>query len=259
METLIPAFLGFLPLYAFSYGVIFRRRSNLADRAESASCVISLAHGTPVAVMAARALFLHREPLPGSFAAANTPLQNAVLDFSLAYFSTDLLHYLLFFPDDVLFIAHHLATGFVLATCRYLVGRGACAILGLLLLAEVTSFCQNVWTLARARRGESAFARKLCDLLSPPFYAYYSVVRGIVAPIFTYQMGAFYLSGKADGAIPRWLCWSWMIVVVTAIAVSILWISNLWMELYQKCVSRLKLGSSTSHSRLELESKKKVR
>ncbi|XP_031480595.1 TLC domain-containing protein At5g14285-like [Nymphaea colorata] len=259
MEILIPVFLGFLLLYTFSYGVIFRRRSNLAVRAESASCVISLAHGTPVAVMAARSLLHHQERLPSSFAAANTPFQNEVLDFSLAYFSTDLLHYVLFHPDDVLFIAHHLATGFVLATCRYLVSHGACAVLGLLLLAEVTSFCQNVWTLARARRGESAFARKLCDLLSPPFYVYYSVVRGIIAPIFTYKMGAFYLSGKADGVIPRWLCWSWMIVVVTAIAVSILWISNLWAELYQKRVSRLKLEACVSDSRSELESVKKVR
>ncbi|KAK9039598.1 hypothetical protein V6N11_014794 [Hibiscus sabdariffa] len=168
------------------------------------------------------------------FSSSNTETQNLALDYSIAYFLTDLLHYLIFFPSDILFIAHHLATLFVFITCRHLVFHGSFAILSLLILAEVTSFCQNVWTLATARRHDNRLAAKVYSFLSPYFYAFYSVVRGIFGPFFMYQMGAFYMSGRADNVIPRWVWIFWMIVVLTAIGVSILWISNLWFELFKE-------------------------
>ncbi|XVF13951.1 hypothetical protein REPUB_Repub09cG0014100 [Reevesia pubescens] len=140
---------------------------------------------------------------------------------------------------DILFIGHHLATLFVFITCRHLVFHGAYAILSLLILAEVTSFSQNVWTLATARRYDDELAAKVYTFLSPYFYAFYSVVRGIFGPCFVYQMGVFYISGKADNVIPRWLWISWMFVVVTAIGVSILWISNLWIELFKEKKAKL--------------------
>lgn len=146
----------------------------------------------------------------------------------------DLIHYLIFFPSDVLFIGHHLATLFVFLTCRYVVYHGAYAILSLLVLAEVTSFCQNLWTLAGARRTDAKFAAKVYGFLSPPFYAFYSLVRGLLGPYFVYRMGEFYISGVADSVIPKWVWVSWMIVVITAISVSILWITNLWVELYRE-------------------------
>ncbi|KAJ8775033.1 hypothetical protein K2173_020037 [Erythroxylum novogranatense] len=131
----------------------------------------------------------------------------------------DLLHYLIFYPSNVLFIGHHLATLFVFLTCRYLVQHGAYAILALLVLAEVTSACQNAWTLANARRMNNEFAAKVFDVLSPPFYVFYSVARGFLGPYFVYQMGSSYISG--------WVWVSWLIVVTLAIFVSILWVSNL--------------------------------
>ncbi|MCI69720.1 oxidoreductase aldo/keto reductase family, partial [Trifolium medium] len=69
------------------------------------------------------------------FAAANTSFQLTVLDYSIAYFVTDLLHYIVFFPSDVLFIAHHLATLFVIFTCRHVVSHGAFSVVVLLVLA----------------------------------------------------------------------------------------------------------------------------
>ncbi|GMY17225.1 TLC domain-containing protein At5g14285 isoform X1 [Fagus crenata] len=133
----------------------------------------------------------HRKPNPNTITS------------SLHQKPMDLLHYIAFFPNDLLFIGHHLATLFVFVTCRFLVHHGACAILALLVLAESTSACQNAWTLAKARRDDVALslAEKVCGLLSPPFYALYSIVR--------------------------------------AISVSILWISNLWLELFRKRMSKL--------------------
>ncbi|CAN1187950.1 TLC domain-containing protein At5g14285 [Linum perenne] len=144
--TLPLFFTFFLLTYLFAYSIFFRRWSH-STRPEASSCLISLFHGTPAVVLASFSLLSH----PSSsltFSSANTPIQSAVLDFSVAYFSVDLLHYLVFAPGELLFIGHHLATLFVFLTCRYLVGHGAFSILSLLILAEVTSFCQNVWTLA---------------------------------------------------------------------------------------------------------------
>ncbi|KAK6155265.1 hypothetical protein DH2020_009513 [Rehmannia glutinosa] len=200
-------------------------------RPEASSCVISLAHGTPAVILACRAIL--SDPAR-DFNSPNTPLQSLVLDYSIAYFLMDLVHYLIFYPSDILFIGHHLATLFVFVTCRYVVYHGAFAILVLLILAEVTSLCQNVWTLASARRSDLKFAAKVYDFLSPPFYALYSVVRGFLGPYFVYRMFAFYLSGAADRVIPKWVWMSWVLIVVTAISVSILWISNLWIEFYRE-------------------------
>ncbi|XP_022751862.1 TLC domain-containing protein At5g14285-like [Durio zibethinus] len=232
----LPSFFSmFLIIYFLAYFIVFRSWSSKI-RPEASSCLISLFHGTPAVFLATFAIFSDQNR---GFSSSNTKVQNLVLDYSIAYFVTDLLHYIIFFPSDILFIGHHLATLFVFITCRYLVVHGAYAILFLLILAEVTSFCQNVWTLATARRYDDELATKVYAFLSPYFYAFYSAARGIFGPFFVYRMGVFYISGRADNVIPRWLWISWMFVIVTAIGVSILWISNLWFELFKEKKAKL--------------------
>ncbi|EEF50953.1 conserved hypothetical protein [Ricinus communis] len=193
METLIPNlplfFSFFLLIYLSAQFIVFRSWSP-KFRPEASSCLISLFHGTPAVFFAAYAIFTDASH---SFSSPNTRTQNAVLDYSIAYFLMDLVHYIVFFPSDLLFIGHHLATLFVFITCRYVVSHGAFAILSLLILAEVTSACQNAWTLARARREDVKFAAKLYDSLSPPFYAFYCLVRGFLGPYFVYKMGRIVL------------------------------------------------------------------
>ncbi|XP_022982707.1 TLC domain-containing protein At5g14285-like [Cucurbita maxima] len=225
----------FFTIYIIAYFLLFRNWSPKI-RPEAASCAISFAHGTPAVILASKAILADAAR---GFASSNTDFQNSVLDYSIAYFLMDLLHYLIFFPADLLFIAHHLVTLFVFVTCRYLVSYGAYAILVLLILAEVTSFCQNAWTLARARRADVEFADRIYNLLSPPFYMLYSIVRGFVGPYFLYKMGEFFFNGGAETVIPKWVWMSWIFVVAAAISVSILWITNLWIELYRERSSKL--------------------
>lgn len=236
MEShLFPIFSMFFVIYLIAYFIVFRNWSPKI-RPEASSCAISLFHGTPAVFFAAYAIIAD---VNRGFASPNTGAQNFALDYSIAYFLTDLLHYIVFFPTDVLFIGHHLATLFVFVTCRYLVFHGAYAVLGLLVLAEVTSACQNAWTLAGLRKSDVEFAGKVYDYLSPPFYAFYSVVRGVLGPLFVYKMLVFYVNGKADHVIPTWVWVSWIVVVVSAISVSVLWIWNLWVQLYRERKAKL--------------------
>lgn len=235
LQNLIFFFSIYLTIYLIAHFIVFKNWSSKL-RPEAASCLISYAHGTPAVFLAISAIF--SDPNRG-FASINTYFQTLVLDYSIAYFLMDLTHYLIFYPSDVLFIAHHLATLFVFMTCRFLVFHGAYAILMLLIIAEVTSFCQNTWTLACARKGDSQFAVKVFRILSPPFYVLYSVVRGFVGPWFLFEMGKFYASGAASSVIPTWVWGSWILVVLMAIVVSILWITNLWVELYRERIGNL--------------------
>ncbi|KAF3943274.1 hypothetical protein CMV_030149 [Castanea mollissima] len=91
---------------------------------EASSCLMSLTHGTPAVIMATRALI--NSPTPLSFASPNASFQNFVLEY----------------------VVHH----------------GAVAILVLLFLAEVTSACQNVRSLANLRRADVPMAAKVLDL-----------------------------------------------------------------------------------------------
>ncbi|PSS28783.1 TLC domain-containing protein [Actinidia chinensis var. chinensis] len=241
METLrlltLPSFfLMFATLYLLGYTIIFRKWAGLS-RPEASSCFLSLAHGTPAVLLATFSL-LHPN-LPSNFASPNTPFQNTVLEFSMAYFFTDTFHYLLFVPTDPLFIAHHAATLYVFFTCRYIVHHGAFPILVLLILAEVTSACQNAWSLAGFCRLDSPGSARVHESLSPLFYGFYSVVRGILGPVFVYKMGFFYLSGV--NGIPQWAWVSWMGVIVSAILLSILWVLNLWMGLWRERSKKRKM------------------
>ncbi|KAJ6911406.1 hypothetical protein NC652_021887 [Populus alba x Populus x berolinensis] len=225
--TLLRFFAGFIAMYFLGYSVFFRNWE-LKHRKEASSCLMSLAHGSPAVIMAVRAL-LHSQTL-GAFADPNSALENTVLEFSMAYFLADLLHYMVFFPDETLFILHHLATLYVFVTCRYMIHHGAHGLLLLLILAEVTSACQNVWSIAGSRKADVPAAARLHEFLAAPFYALYSVVRGILGPVCLFKMGVFYLNGGAHGLIPAWAWISWMVVIGSAILVSILWVSNLWAE-----------------------------
>lgn len=227
----------FLSIYLIGYFIVFRNRT-LKNRSEFSSCLISLFHGTPAAILGATAVFADSNR---GFAAVNTDFQKTVLDYSIAYFITDLLHYVVFFPSDVLFIAHHLATLFVIVTCRHVVSHGAFSVVVLLALAEVTSLCQNIWTLAGACRREDLFAARVYDALSPPFYVMYSIVRGFVGPYFVFRMVMFYASGLAFGLIPTWIWASWAIVVFGAIGVSIMWIYSRWVEFFRERNTSAKL------------------
>ncbi|XP_042050383.1 TLC domain-containing protein At5g14285-like [Salvia splendens] len=221
----------FISIYTIGYLFAFKKWPK-KQRGEASSCLISLAHGTPALILSMPSLLQSQSEL--EFASPNTPFQNLVLDHSIAYFITDLLHYLILTPTDALFILHHLATLYVLATCRFAFAHGAAAVLGILALAEVTSSCQNVWSLARCRRGESARAAALVEFLSPFFYGFYSVVRGIVGPLYVYRIGVLFGGSELGGVIPRWGWVSWIVVMAVGIGLSILWVLHLWLHLYSR-------------------------
>lgn len=202
----------FFIFFAFIYVIAHKIFQNWGPkhRYDACSCLLSLFHGTPSVILALFALFLttntqNSENTITVFASRNTPFQNLVLEFSTSYFIMDLFHYIVFNPSDVTFIAHHLATLFALSTCRFVVNHGAFAILVILVLAEVTSPLQNVWSLARLRKTDFRVAKELYDLLSPGFYTFYTVVRGVFAPLFVMKMGFVYASGAVNGVIPRWV------------------------------------------------------
>ncbi|CAI9785099.1 unnamed protein product [Fraxinus pennsylvanica] len=117
-------------------------------------------------------------------------------------------------------------------------GRGAVAILGILVLAEITTSCQNTWSLARYRKVDSEKAAKVYEFLSPIFFAYYTMIRGILGPLFAYKIGVFFASGMHGDLIPLWAWISWMVVTVSIIGVSLLWIMNLWLALYRNRIKK---------------------
>lgn len=185
MEILEPNLVGFTLvfsiIYLFGYLIIFKDWKEKV-RPDASSCIMSLAHGTPAVILSIYSM-LQTSFQNLDISIQNSPFQEMILEYSIAYFLVDLLHYLVFYPSDVLFIAHHLATLYVFLTCRFVVHHGGATLLGLLFLAEITSPCQNTWSLARYRKNNIPMAAKL----SPVFYMFYSLVRGVIGPLFVYK------------------------------------------------------------------------
>ncbi|KAJ6351489.1 hypothetical protein OIU78_007413 [Salix suchowensis] len=87
-------------------------------------------------------------------------------------------------------------------------------------LADLLHY-MNVRSIAGNRKADVPAAARLHDLLAAPFYALYSLVRGILGPICLFKMGVFYLNGGAAGLIPAWAWISWMVVIGSAILAAI--------------------------------------
>ncbi|KAK4413182.1 TLC domain-containing protein [Sesamum alatum] len=124
-DSHLPLFtVWFIFTYMLGYFVIFKNWNN-KYRSEAASCLMSLAHGTPALVLSILSILQFQNSIAQlDFTSPNTALQNLVLEHSIAYFFMDLFHYIVLIPSDVLFIAHHVASLYVLTTCRYLFDMG---------------------------------------------------------------------------------------------------------------------------------------
>ncbi|KAH6771963.1 hypothetical protein C2S51_010367 [Perilla frutescens var. frutescens] len=72
---------------------------------------------------------------------------------------------------------------YVLATYQFLFGHNDTIVLGVLTVTELTTVYQNTWSLVRYRHHDPAKATALLKL-SPFFYGFYSLVKGIVGPLF---------------------------------------------------------------------------
>ncbi|MCO5572566.1 hypothetical protein L7F22_026322 [Adiantum nelumboides] len=229
----------FISIYAVGFFSLFPRWRHKA-RFEAASCSMSLVHGAISSTLAAYDLLL----VPWRLDAPNSPLENALMDFSIAYFLVDLLHYLLFIPEDFKFIGHHVATSIYMLTCKYYIGHGALSVMALMAVGEMTTPLQSVWTIARLGRDISPSARRIYEGASLPFTIFFTCTRGLVGPLLTWILCKFYLSSEGRRVIPFWLAALWMGMVVIGMAGSIMWMQSLWVGL-RKFKSRKR--SSLSH------------
>ena len=117
------------------------------------------------------------------------------------------------------------------------------------MLAEATSAAQNVRTLAGMRRRDSPLAARVHASLSPPFYAAYTAARAALGPAwFVRMVRFFYESNGGGGRVPVWAwawAWaSWTVVIGAGIAVSILWVGNLWLAYFRERKESKQLRSS---------------
>lgn len=216
----------FVSIYLIGYYWMFSEWRHKA-RFEAASCTMSMIHGTVATILSGYEL-LHR---PWKLDAPNTVFENVVMELSMAYFFVDLLHYLLFVPEDYKFTLHHLATSVYMLSCRYYTKHGALSVMALMGLGEVTTPLQSVWTVARLGRKRSYLAKKTYESTSLFFTTFFTFTRGLVAPVLISKLCKFYLWDQAKSVIPYWLAAFWMAIVIVGYAASVMWVYSLWVGL----------------------------
>eukprot|EP00897_Mesotaenium_endlicherianum_P000910 jgi/Mesen1/1081/ME000123S00256 len=221
-RTCVISFVFFSIVYLVGYYLVFRKWLG-RERAEAASCLISLAHGTTTVALTASYFFDY----PWRLAAPNSDRQVRIMEFSIAYFVLDLVHLFVAAPDDVLFIAHHVATLLYMFTC-IAYGHGAVSVMVLVAAGEATSPVQNVYTLAKMARTWSTTGAAVYRAILVPFTIFYSLLRGVLGPWIIVQLVLFYSSGAADAVLPRWVANLWMGITVLAVTGSFVWVLELW-------------------------------
>ncbi|KAJ7570982.1 hypothetical protein O6H91_01G143300 [Diphasiastrum complanatum] len=224
----------FVATYILAYFVLFSKWT-YKKRFEAASCFLSIVHAPAATILATYDLVTTAWELD----AANTTFQNRVMEFSLAYFLGDLVHFLFAAPDDYLFILHHAATSTYIMSCRYYTLHGAKSVMALLAAGEVTSPIQNVWALCRMARDSSPIARQIYIFLSPIFTVVFTFFRLLVGPFIIYKISEFYIQGTATTVIPGWLSFCWMLKSSIAIFGSFVWVYKLWKGLVRLYIGKV--------------------
>lgn len=150
---------------------------------------------------------------PGFFAydAPTRPAALAFMRHSLGYFVQELAHVLLFEPDLV-YIAHHLL--YLGATFPVAIDDKGWAFIAIATaFAEATNPLQLLWELAKAFHNEPLYHR-----LSLPFTLAFTLIRGLVMPIFLVDM-ARTLRARPDPVL------QWTLSLFTAgVSAGIAWI-----------------------------------
>ncbi|XP_024543881.1 TLC domain-containing protein At5g14285-like [Selaginella moellendorffii] len=223
----------FAAIYGISYQTLFRKWRGI-KRYEAASCAVSIIHGTTITALAG----YNAWQSPWDLAAPNSATQNKILEYSTAYFLVDLAHYLLVAPGDYLFILHHIATSSYMISCRYFVGHGALSAMAMVAVGEATSPFQNIWTICRMGRDISPAMKTVYERLSPFFTVIFTVFRVGLGPVLVFRISKFYLSGAADGVIPRLLVRCWMAKSALALVGSLVWVYKLWAGLIKFYASK---------------------
>ncbi|KAH7414882.1 hypothetical protein KP509_14G015900 [Ceratopteris richardii] len=191
----------FTGLYLLGYWVVFARRwpHGAVDRFKAASCCMSIVHGTSTM----------KFWLASRLGAANTRFEEAIMEYSTAYFLVDLVHYLLFVPNQPLFVLHHVFTSSYMLSCRFYTGHVAFSTIILFVVGESTSFLQNVWTISLLTHGA-----KLFNLLNVPFLIIVSIFPGVLTPWATWQLCLYFLFSREASAVvpfPLALYWMWSV------------------------------------------------
>ncbi|KAH7414874.1 hypothetical protein KP509_14G015100, partial [Ceratopteris richardii] len=221
----------FTGLYLLGYWVVFARRwpRGAVDRFKAASCCMSIVHGTSTS-MAAAIYMMHLKHTKSRLGAANTRFEEAIMEYSTAYFLVDLVHYLLFVPNQPLFVLHHVFTSSYMLSCCFYTGHGAFSTIVLFVVGESTSFLQNVWTISLITH-----SAKLFNLLNVPFLIIFSIFRGVLTPWATWQLCLYFLfSREASAVVPFPLALYWMWSVFMGISGSLYWVSTHWAKLMSK-------------------------
>ncbi|MCO5575834.1 hypothetical protein L7F22_029639 [Adiantum nelumboides] len=244
---LLSSSLVFAGIYILGYCIIFARRwpRGAPERYKAASCCMSIVHGPSTSLAATlymiRLFYMERQHpsayphdrnswLNSHLGASNTPFEEAIMEFSIAYFLIDLLHYVLFVPNQPLFIIHHIFTTSYMLSCRFYTRHGGFSTIVLFAVAECTSWLQNLWTIASLTKSTALFNK-----LNIPFLTMFTIFRGIVTPWATWQLCQYYLfSLQALAVVPNWLALYWMCSVFMGIVGSLYWVAAHWAKLIAK-------------------------
>ena len=198
--------------------------------AELAGVACSFVHGSACALGAALALWRRAkeaedvgwtQAVKGLAYAPNDAFEEALMQFSFAYFAVDTVYLLAFgrksASETRLLIAHHVATSSYAATSARF-GVGAAGVMLLMGLGEFTSPTQNGWVAARAlarRDAEAspavrAAAQTAFAYLNPVYTALFTVNRCVLAPVPIWFLILGLAADHRAGAVPL-LCSLWWI------------------------------------------------
>ncbi|KAF8659426.1 hypothetical protein HU200_058453 [Digitaria exilis] len=231
-------------IYCVGQLVVFRRWAP-RQRLDGASCLISLFHGTPAALAAAGSSSrCHRSTAPSHAAQLRASKDPPCLDYSVAY-----IHHLdpaplplPSCPENVSHRAPPSPRSFVFSsTCpayKSFRQRPRTRSSSLLVLAEVTSLLQNVLDDHPGLAGSNPpRPRRSTASSSTPYPngASYHRSSGGRRPALPPQDGRLLtISGHGQSTSSRGGCGSLGLLCWHAIAVSNLWIWNLWKELFSE-------------------------
>lgn len=177
-----------------------------------------------------------------NYTGVNTPWEIRTMEVSIGYFGADLIHFLLFEQDVMMFIHHGISLGFFYSVLSQ--HRGGLSAMSAIVQGEITNPLQSSWYIAKLGQHQ-----QVLTWLSPLFTWAFLIIRGPVITLWVTHIIHHWMTVGLQVVNP-FIIYTWSLMCILMTLGGYIWGYKLWRgyKKFNKSSNQSEQPSSSSTS-----------